>query len=334
MTLNLASGESRSLVSNVSLEVGPGECLGIVGETGSGKSTSILAALGLVADPHIQVTSRQRILAGEDMNLLNGRQVRRLRGTKVGIVFQNPLTSLNPSFTIGTQIVETIRGNLGWNRKRAESRAVELLSEMGISDATRRLRQYPYEFSGGMCQRVMLAIALSCKPLLLVADEPTSALDVTIQAQLIELLRSLRDEYGLAVIIVSHDLGVVAEIADRVQVMYAGRIAETATAHDIFEAPRHPYTRALLDCAVLDLASRGRAPMSFIPGAPVRAGEQGRGCAFRARCSRADGLCEEQPQLGAPGAAWGHKYACWHPMPVASPDTDTSLGGALSNDGS
>src|SRR5256885_1823528 len=233
-------------VDGVSYTVDPGETVAIVGESGSGKSVSALSLMRLIPDPPGQITQGQVIFAGRDLMRLSDEEMRQVRGGEIGMVFQEPMTSLNPVLTIGRQITETIEQHRGGDIEAAQRRAVELLGLVGIADAERRLKQYPHHLSGGMRQRIMIAIALACDPKLIIADEPTTALDVTIQAQILELMQQLTHRLGVALIIITHNLGVVARYAQRVNVMYAGRIVESGTAAELYHNPRHPYTIALL----------------------------------------------------------------------------------------
>ncbi len=233
-------------VNGVSFSIGPGELLGVVGESGSGKSVTMMSLMGLLPSPPARVVGGSILYQGREVRDMSARELRQLRGGGIGFVFQDPMTSLNPVFTIGYQLMEPIRAHLGLGRSAARARAAELLALVGIPDAAARLDSYPHQFSGGMRQRVMIAMALSCDPNVLIADEPTTALDVTIQAQILEIVRDLRHKLGMGIIWITHDLGLVAGIADRVMVMYAGQIAEHGTVAEIFTNPQHPYTRALL----------------------------------------------------------------------------------------
>ncbi len=233
-------------VNMVSFHLGRGELLGVVGESGSGKSVTMMSLIGLLPSPPAEIRSGQVILGGRDLLQISDEELRQVRGAKVGFIFQDPMTSLNPVFTVGNQIMKPLMRHMGLNRSQARARAAELLELVGISDAVARLDSYPHQFSGGMRQRVMIAIALSCDPDVLIADEPTTALDVTIQAQILELIKELRHKLGMAIIWITHDLGVIAGIADRVMVMYGGQVVEQAPVKDLFANPQHPYTRALL----------------------------------------------------------------------------------------
>ncbi|MFN7595372.1 MAG: ABC transporter ATP-binding protein, partial [Cereibacter sp.] len=232
-------------VNSVSFHLRPGELLGVVGESGSGKSVTMMSLIGLLPSPPAQVQAGQVLLDGRDILHLSSTELQSVRGARIGFIFQDPMTSLNPVFTVGNQIMEPLRRHMGLTKAQAQARAAELLDLVGIPDAKKRLSGYPHQFSGGMRQRVMIAIALACDPRVLIADEPTTALDVTIQAQILELVRDLRQKLGMAIIWITHDLGVIAGIADRVMVMYAGQVVEQAPVKDLFTRPQHPYTRAL-----------------------------------------------------------------------------------------
>ena len=234
-------------VNGVSFSLKPGELLGIVGESGSGKSVTVMSLLKLLPMPPAEIVSGSVHFGGQNLLELDLGQLRELRGGDIGFIFQDPMTSLNPVFTVGFQIIEPLRIHMGLNKKQARERAIELLQLVGIPSAEQRLKDYPHQFSGGMRQRVMIAIALACDPKLLIADEATTALDVTVQAQIIELIKELREKLGMAIIWITHDLGVVAGIADHVAVMYGGQIVEYAPVEELYENPRHPYTRALLE---------------------------------------------------------------------------------------
>ncbi len=277
-----------TVVDDVTFAVEGGELVGLVGESGSGKTMTGLALLGLHDRRSTRVTGRVMV-DGLDVTRLSRRHLDALRGDRIAMVFQEPMTSLNPAFTIGEQIAETVRRHRGASRRAARARAVELLSRVGIADAARRSRSYPHEFSGGMRQRVAIAIALSCDPKVLVADEPTTALDVTVQARILDLLQDMQRENGMAVILVSHDLGVVAERCDRVLVMYAGQIVEEARASDAFFCPAHPYTEALL--ATLPQLAPRSGQLATIPGSAPRPFEMPAGCRFHPRCTHALASC-------------------------------------------
>ena len=300
-------------VDGLSFTVASGEVLGIVGESGSGKSVSMLSLMRLIRDPNAAVTGqaylRGRDLAARDLLALPELQMRGLRGREIAMIFQDPMTSLTPVYTVGWQIAEQIRAHEKVTRKDALDRAASLLAEVGIPDPSRRLHQYPHEFSGGMRQRVMIAMALSCNPALLIADEPTTALDVTTQAQILDLLRRLQEAHGSSVVLITHDMGVVSEIADRVLVMYAGRAAEQGPKSAVFRRPRHPYTWGLLSSVPSTRGGRVRR-LTTIPGSPPSPLAIAEGCPFGPRCRLRHEACAAPPPLDGPG---DHVDACWLP---------------------
>ena len=308
------------VVNGVSWSVDAGETLAIVGESGSGKSVSVMSLLGLVPRPPATVTGVVRF-DGQDLLALPEEALRKVRGPGVGMVFQDPMTSLNPVLTVGRQLTEGMEEHLGLDRRAAVDRAVELIDLVGISDPRDRLGAYPHQLSGGMRQRVMIAIALSCSPRVLVADEATTALDVTIQAQIVELVARLQRELGMAVVWITHDLGVVAGVADRVAVMYAGRIVEEGPVDSVYASPAHPYTRGLL--ASLPVLGARRPALEAIPGLPPDPVALPAGCPFHPRCPvRADGRCAtEVPPLrpvagsGDGSARSGHRVATFYDVP-------------------
>jgi oligopeptide/dipeptide ABC transporter ATP-binding protein len=305
-----AGPDEVAAVDDLSFAVAPGEVLGIVGESGSGKSVTALSVMGLLPEPQGRVAGGSIRFEGRELVGMPARERRRLRGPAMAMVFQEPMTSLNPVFTVGDQIVETIRAHKMLGKTAARAEAATLLDRVGIPSAARRLDDYPHQLSGGMRQRVMIAIALSCSPRLLIADEPTTALDVTIQAQLIDLLRDLRRETGMAVILITHNMGLIAEFADRVLVMYAGRLAEKGPVEAIFDAPAHPYTIGLQD-STPDLEGRS-ARLKTIPGHLPAPDEALPGCRFAPRCGRVVDAClRGQPPLAAMGE--GHAAACFRP---------------------
>ena len=289
-------------VDGVSLDLRAGEVLAVVGESGSGKSVTALTLMGLTRGPNAEIEGAAR-LHGEDLVAADDDRLRRVRGAELSIIFQDPLSALNPVQRIGRQIAEQLRAHEDIERDEARHRVLELLKRVGIPQAETRIDAYPHELSGGMRQRVMIAMALSCKPKVLIADEPTTALDVTIQAQILDLLRSLKEQTGLGVILVTHDLGVVAELADRVAVMYAGRIVEQGTVAEVFEDPRHPYTWGLLGSITrVDRPRPERLPS--IGGAPPSLVAPPEGCRFRPRCPHAfEGCIPEPPLADAEGGA-------------------------------
>jgi oligopeptide transport system ATP-binding protein len=300
-------------VNNVSFHLQPGELLGVVGESGSGKSVTMMSLLGLLPSPPAEVRAGEVWLGGRDILTIGVDALRDVRGAKVGFVFQDPMTSLNPVFNIGMQIMEPLRRHMGMTKAQAADRAVELLELVGIPDARSRLKAYPHQFSGGMRQRVMIAIALACDPDVLIADEPTTALDVTIQAQILELVRELRTKLGMAIVWITHDLGVIAGIADRVMVMYGGQVVEQAPVRELFANPQHPYTRALLK-TIPKLGGVREARLQVIEGQPPLMVGAPVACPFRARCAHQFDRCHtENPLRRAVDAApvgWGHDVAC------------------------
>jgi oligopeptide/dipeptide ABC transporter ATP-binding protein len=303
-------------VDGVSWDVAEGETVALVGESGCGKSVSALSVMRLVAGPAGRIVGGQVLFKGRDLLTLSEEKMRRVRGREIAMVFQEPMTSLNPVLTIGRQLTEGLEIHLGMTRAQARQRAVEVLATVGIPDAARRLSQYPHQFSGGMRQRIMIAAALACNPALLLADEPTTALDVTIQAQILELMRDLSRRLGVAMLIITHNLGVVARYADRVNVMYAGRIVERGSARDLYRRPRHPYTLGLLR-SVPRLDEPRRARLEPIEGQPPDLTRLGAGCAFAPRCTfRVERCLVERPVL-APTDAEGHVSACWEALRLA-----------------
>jgi oligopeptide/dipeptide ABC transporter ATP-binding protein len=297
-------------VDGVSYSVDAGETVAVVGESGSGKSVSALTVMRLIPSPPGRVTAGQVLFDGRDLMALTEEEMRQVRGAEIGMVFQEPMTSLNPVLTIGRQITETLEQHRGMTREQADQRAREMLTLVGIADVDRRLKQYPHQLSGGMRQRVMIAIALACDPKMIIADEPTTALDVTIQAQILELMKDLTRNRNIALIIITHNLGVVARYANRVNVMYAGRIVEAGSAADIYHRPRHPYTIALLRSVPrLDLPRRSR--LEPVEGQPPDLTRLDQGCAFRPRCRFAAPECAQaRPPLVATDHA-AHLAACF-----------------------
>ncbi len=294
-------------VDDVSFDVAPREVVGIVGESGSGKSVTALSIMGLLPQPQGRIAAGEIRFEGRDLLAMSARERRALRGGAMGMIFQEPMTSLNPVFTIGDQIVETIRQHERMGARAARARAVDMLGRVGIAMPARRLDDYPHQLSGGMRQRVMIAMALACSPRLLLADEPTTALDVTIQAQLLDLLRDLQAEFGMAIVLITHNMGVIAEFADRVLVMYAGRLAEEAPVGRIFDAPKHPYTIGLLSSTPDIVAESAR--LRTIPGSLPNLAELPPGCRFAPRCSSAIEACAAgQPAMRA--FATDHRAAC------------------------
>ena len=273
-------------VDGISYSLGEGEILGIVGESGCGKSVSALSLMRLVADPPGKIVDGEVVFEGKDLLQVEDAEMRSIRGNRMAMVFQEPMTSLNPVLTIGRQLTETLELHQDMSKTEARARAAELITQVGIPDAENRLKDYPHQFSGGMRQRVMIAMALSCNPRLIIADEPTTALDVTIQAQILELMQDLARDLGTALIIITHNLGVVARYADRVIVMYAGKIVETSTAVEIYKNPLHPYTRGLLNSVPrLDADDDTRERLEAIEGMPPNLGNRPAGCGFQSNCS-------------------------------------------------
>jgi oligopeptide/dipeptide ABC transporter ATP-binding protein len=299
-------------VNGVSFDIAAGETLGIVGESGCGKSVTSLAILGILPRAG-RVTSGHALFEGRDLLGRSDSDLRKIRGREIAMIFQDPMTSLNPVLTIGRQIRETLETHFGVSRKEAQARTVELLEQVGIPEARRRAGDYPHQFSGGMRQRAMIAMALACEPKLLIADEPTTALDVTIQAQILDLLRDLVADRNTALIMITHDLGVVAGTCDRVNVMYGGMIVETGDAEDVFRSPRHPYTLGLLQSVPRLDTPRGRK-LHPIEGAPRDMLRPPAACPFAPRCAyEVDQSRQEVPPLRE--IARGHKVACFNPVP-------------------
>jgi peptide/nickel transport system ATP-binding protein/oligopeptide transport system ATP-binding protein len=272
-----------SAIEDISFDLNAGEILGIVGESGSGKSVTALTIMGLLPEPPARIAAGSVRFAGEELTTASPNRMEKIRGAGISMVFQEPMTSLNPVFTIGEQIMETVRAHERMSASAQRERAIEMLDRVGIASATKRLNDYPHQLSGGQRQRVMIAMSLACRPKLLIADEPTTALDVTIQAQVLDLLMDLRDELGMAIMIITHNMGVIAEVADRVLVMYAGRIVEQSPAADLFDAPQHPYTKGLLAC--VPTLQQDRHRLIAIPGSLPEPARRPPGCRFAPRCS-------------------------------------------------
>ncbi len=308
---NTEEGEVRA-VDGVSLELRAGETLGLVGESGSGKSVTALSIMGLVPKPTGRIVSGAVRVDGSDVLGADEAEMRRVRGKTVAMIFQDPMTSLNPLLTVGRQITEALRLHLGHNRATAKARAIELLAYVGIPSPEARVNHFPHQFSGGMRQRVMIAIALSCEPKVLLADEPTTALDVTIQAQLLGLLKAIADESGTATLLITHDLGIIAGATQRVHVMYAGRIVEKADTLELFDNPKMPYTWGLLRSLPRIDAEQG-ARLTPIEGQPPDVVAERTGCSFAPRCQYRRDIClQEDPTLrSVPNAAADHEAACW-----------------------
>jgi oligopeptide transport system ATP-binding protein len=301
-------------VDDVSFDVDYGETLGLVGESGCGKSVTALSVARLVPNPPGRIIAGEILFDGINLLKLSDDDMRKLRGKEIGFIFQDPLTSLNPTLTIGYQIAETVREHMGLSQKAAKDRVVELLAKVGIPRPHERLNDYPFHFSGGMRQRVMIAIALSCDPKLILADEPTTALDVTIQAQILELIQTLSDEFHTAVLMITHDLGIAAGMCDRVNVMYAGRIVETGTVDELFEEPKMPYSWGLLDSLPRIDDVRGDR-LRTIEGLPPLLISPPDACRFSARCNFARDICRtDEPELTSRGSGV-HMARCWGTEP-------------------
>jgi oligopeptide transport system ATP-binding protein len=318
ISFNTYGGEVQA-VRSVSFDLRRGETLAIVGESGSGKSVTAKSIMRLLPEANSIIKGGEAVFEGQNLLSLSEKQMQGIRGSKIAMVFQDPMTSLDPTMRVGRQITESLKKHLGMSGSRANERAVELLEMVGIPNAEDRVRQYPHQFSGGMRQRVVIAIALACDPQILIADEPTTALDVTIQAQILELLRDLQERIGTSVILITHDLGVVAQTAHRVAVMYAGKVVETGTVREIFYNPQMPYTWGLLSSIPLLTADRSQ-DLIPIPGSPPDMLDPPTGCPFTPRCPYAMQICaEEMPDYTTFSAE--HRAACWlhHPM---APDVE------------
>lgn len=316
LRIDIVSGSSRhNVVEDVSFTIGAGETFGLVGESGCGKSITALSMIGLLRKP-LSITGGAIRFNGQDLNSLSSREMRKLRGSRIAMIFQEPMTALNPLSPVGRQIAEMFVLHQGATWHEAERKAVEALANVQVPAPDQRVKNYPHQMSGGMRQRVVIALALACRPDLLIADEPTTALDVTTQAQILDTIRDLQGEIGTATILITHDLAVVAETADRVAVMYAGRIVEEATADDLFAAPRHPYTHGLMGSIPKVLLPEEISPgmrLTEIPGMVPALWAQPRGCAFGPRCPRKIEHCgEERPPLMTIGEE--RRLACWNPV--------------------
>jgi oligopeptide transport system ATP-binding protein len=318
ISFNTYGGEVQA-VRSVSFDLRRGETLAIVGESGSGKSVTAKSIMRLLPEANSIIKGGEAVFEGQNLLSLSEKQMQGIRGSKIAMVFQDPMTSLDPTMRVGRQITESLKKHLGMSGSRANERAVELLEMVGIPNTEDRVRQYPHQFSGGMRQRVVIAISLACNPQILIADEPTTALDVTIQAQILELLRDLQERIGTSVILITHDLGVVAQTAHRVAVMYAGKVVETGTVREIFYNPQMPYTWGLLSSIPLLTADRSQ-DLIPIPGSPPDMLDPPTGCPFTPRCPYAMQICaEEMPDYTTFSAE--HRAACWlhHPM---APDVE------------
>jgi len=306
VTFNTRHGAVTALDS-VSLHVNAGETLGVVGESGCGKSITALSVMGLIPSPPGRIAGGSIRLNGEELTTASPARMRAIRGAEAAMIFQEPMTSLNPVFTVGAQIAEAIMLHQKVSADQAMRDAVALLDRVGIPSPDARARDYPHQLSGGMRQRVMIAMAVSCRPKMLIADEPTTALDVTVQAQIFDLLNEIQRDFGAAIVLITHDMGAIAEMADRVAVMYAGRVIEEATADDVLDHPQHPYARGLIDC--IPNIAKGDTALREIPGVVPPLHMLGAGCAFAARCAHANDRCRtEKPKL----AAHGHHPAACH----------------------
>ena len=307
-------------VNGIGFDLAPGEVLGVVGESGSGKSVTMLSLLKLLPTPPAEIVSGSARLEGEDLMALDADRLRRVRGAQVGFIFQDPMTSLNPVLTVGYQLTEPLRNHLGMDKAAARERAAQLLDLVGIPAATKRLGDFPHQFSGGMRQRVMIAMALACSPKVLIADEPTTALDVTIQAQILDLVKRLRRELGMAIIWITHDLGVVAGLADRVMVMYGGQVVERADVKSLYARPRHPYTRGLLRTLPEPHPERGdrAGRLDSIPGHPPSLLVSPSSCPFAPRCEHAFDRCRRENPTLEP-VAENHELACFFDVDAGVP---------------
>lgn len=307
-------------VNGVSFQLKEGETLGVVGESGCGKSVTMLSTLRLIASPPGEIVAGKALFFGQDLLHMSNEEIRHVRGGQIGMVFQDPMTSLNPVLTIGKQLEEPLMLHVGMNKKQAEARAAELLTLVGIPNAKERLKDYPHQFSGGMRQRVMIAMALSCSPQILIADEPTTALDVTIQAQIMELVKRLRDELGMAVIWITHDLGVVAGLAQRVIVMYGGFIVEEAEVFELYKNPSHPYTIGLMR-SLPRVDEKDRSRLEAIEGSPPVLYNRPTSCPFAPRCKWVIERCwKENPPLEPVGPDRpDHRIACWVDVKTGRP---------------
>lgn len=304
------AGEVKA-VRGISYELKPGEVMGIVGESGSGKSVSSYGLMGIIPDPG-KVIGGSIIFDGKDITSLSEKELLKIRGKDIGMIFQDPMTSLNPVFTVGNQIEESLKKHTNLNKDERKARIIELFQLVGINQPEKRMNQYPHEFSGGMRQRVMIAMALACNPKLLIADEPTTALDVTIQAQIVELLKELKSKINMSIIFITHDLGVIADICDKVAVMYAGNIIETGSIDEIFYEPKHPYTWGLLK-SMPKLNAEDHERLIPIEGNPVDLINPPKGCAFAPRCKNCMKIClDKVPPVY--NVADGHNALCWLPV--------------------
>ena len=299
------------VLEDVSFNLPRGGTLGLVGESGCGKSITALAAMRLIPTPPGRITGGKVLLEGQDLLALPEPQMRAVRGNRISMIFQEPMTSLNPAYTVGDQIGEAVRLHQGASKRAALERATEMLAAVGIPSPTQRVHEYPHQFSGGMRQRVMIAMALACKPDVLIADEPTTALDVTVQAQIFDLISDLRERTGTAVVLITHDMGAIAEMADRVAVMYAGRIVEEGAVAEVLQAPLHPYTQGLIACAPGRRATAPGEPLLEIPGTVPSLLERRGGCSFAARCPQVQPRCHERLPAETVWAGGQRRVLCW-----------------------
>jgi len=313
LSVSFATDNGRvRVVEEVSFAIQPGETVGLVGESGCGKSVAAMSVMRLNPSPPCYVDEGRILFQGDDLLTLDSAEMRAIRGDRIGMVFQEPMTSLNPTFTIGYQIAEVFQIHRGMGAAETRRESIDLLGLVGIGAAERRLHQYPHELSGGLRQRVMIAMALACRPDLLIADEPTTALDVTVQQQILELLRRLQADIGMSVLLISHDLGIVAEVCERVLVMYAGRIVERAAVDTLFRHPQHPYTVGLL--AAPPRLGQRRSALPTISGTVPPPGQRGAGCHFADRCARVTERCRAETPVFE-SVTPGHDVACWNPAP-------------------
>lgn len=316
VSFDVYAGEVQA-IRDISFKVNKGEAVAIVGESGSGKSVTAQTIMRLNPSPPSRIKGGSVKFEGQELLTLSEREMQTIRGNKIGMIFQDPMTSLNPTMTVGDQIMEGLVKHQNIEKGKARERAVEMLQLVGIPNPESRLKQFPHQFSGGMRQRVMIAIALACNPALLIADEPTTALDVTIQAQIMRVMKDLQQKMGTSIILITHDLGVVADVCDRVIVMYAGKIVETGTKWEIFKNPQHPYTRGLLR-SLPRLDQKKEEPLVPIPGTPPDLIKPPAGCSFCARCDEAMKVCvDNDPLLHAIEGSDSHAAACWMLHPLA-----------------
>ncbi|RIX50999.1 ABC transporter ATP-binding protein [Paenibacillus nanensis] len=317
VSFDVYGGEVQA-IRDISFDVKEGEAVAIVGESGSGKSVTAQSIMRLNPSPPSRIKNGSVKFDGQELLTLSEKEMQAVRGNKIGMIFQDPMTSLNPTLTVGAQIMEGLIKHQNVSKAAAQARAIEMLSLVGIPNPEARIKQYPHQFSGGMRQRVMIAIALACNPSLLIADEPTTALDVTIQAQIMRVMKDLQKKMGTSIILITHDLGVVADVCDRVIVMYAGRIVEQGTKWEIFQNPQHPYTRGLLR-SLPRLDQKKDEPLIPIPGTPPDLIKPPAGCSFCARCDEAMKVCvDNDPNLHAIKGSDSHAAACWMLHPYAN----------------